>query len=372
VTGGVRPANAAGNFDARADVVRTRSAAARLGRPPLLILEVVEEQLDALGLGSGPADADQLPGGHSNATFRVRREGCDVVLRRPPRPPLPPGAHDVVREARLMRALEDTAVPVPRILSICEDAEPLGAPFVLMELVEGHVLEGELPAPLDLPGQRSLIGETFIDALVDVHAVDVQVTGLAGWLGRPSGYLERQLRRFAGSWEINRTRELPAMDELARLLRERMPQSGPATLVHGDPRLGNAIFAPRAPARVAALLDWEMATLGDPLADVGYLCASWTDMSDDPPPMLHLSTLTGSPGFPTRAELVARYEKRSGRRVQHLSWYTALAFWKSAVFMEGNYRRAVYGMSDDPLLLGFRSGVEELAELGLAALSGRS
>jgi aminoglycoside phosphotransferase (APT) family kinase protein len=115
-----------------------------------------------------------------------------------------------------------------------------------------------------------------------------------------------------------------------------------------------------------------MATLGDPLADLGYLCASWTDPRDNPPPMFHLSTLTGSPGFPTSSELVALYEQRSGRRARDLPWYTALAFWKSAVFMEGNYRRAVYGMSDDPLLLGFRSGVEELAELGLAALSGRS
>jgi aminoglycoside phosphotransferase (APT) family kinase protein len=357
---------------ASTDIVRSRSAAARQERPPLLILEPVEEHLDALGLGSGPADAQELPGGHSNATFLLRREGCEVVLRRPPRPPLPPGAHDVVREARVMRALGDTAVPVPRILSICEDTAPIGAPFVVMELVEGHVLEGTLPAALDLPGQRNMIGEVFVDALVDVHAVDVQATGLAGWLGRPSGYLERQLRRFSGSWEVSRTRELPAMDELARLLRERMPESGPVTLVHGDPRLGNAIFAPRAPARVAALLDWEMATLGDPLADLGYFCASWTDASDNPPPMFHLSTLTGSPGFPTRSELVGRYEQRSGRRVRDLPWYTALAFWKSAVFMEGNYRRAVYGMSDDPLLLGFRSGVEELAELGLAALSGRS
>jgi aminoglycoside phosphotransferase (APT) family kinase protein len=370
VTGGLRERGSRG--DASADVVRSRSEAAGLARPPLLILEAVEHHLDALGLGSGPVDAQLLPGGHSNVTFVVRRNGCELVLRRPPRPPLPPGAHDVVREARLMRALEDTVVPVPRIVSICEDAGPIGAPFVLMERVEGHVLGATLPAVLDEPRQRNAIAEVFVDSLVDVHGVDVRAIGVAGWLGRPSGYLERQLRRFASSWAISRTRALPAMDELTLLLRERMPESGAVTLVHGDARLGNAIFAPRAPARVAALLDWEMATLGDPLADVGYLCASWTDPSDNPPPMFHLSTVTGAAGFPARAELVARYEERSGRRVRHLAWYTALAYWKSAVFMEGNYRRAVYGMSDDPLLLGFRSGVEELADLGLAALSRKS
>jgi aminoglycoside phosphotransferase (APT) family kinase protein len=348
-----------------ADVVRTLAAAATLERPALLVLEALERYLDGLGLGSGPADATPLPGGHSNATFLIQRDGCELVLRRPPRPPLPPGAHDVVREGRLLAALHGTAVPVPRVLSICEEPDVIGAPFVLMELVDGHVLERSLPVALDLPGQRQLIADAFIDALVAVHDVDVEALA---WLGRPSGYLERQLRRFSGSWEVNRTRELAVMTELERLLREHMPKSAETTLVHGDVRLGNAIFAPRAPAHVAALLDWEMSTLGDPLADVGYLCACWTDPRELPPPMFHLSTVTGSPGFPTREELVERYEQRSGRGVTNLAWYTALALWKAAVFMEGNYRRALYGMSDDPFALGFRSGVEELAELGLAAI----
>jgi aminoglycoside phosphotransferase (APT) family kinase protein len=352
-----------------ADVIRTRAAAATLERPALVVLEALEAYLDALGLGTGPADATPLAGGHSNATFAIHREGCEVVLRRPPRPPLPPGAHDVVREGRLLQALQRTPVPVPRVLSICEEPGVIGAPFVLMDFVNGHAIEQSLPAALDHPGQRQLIAEAFVDALVAVHAVDLEAAGL-GWLGKPSGYLERQLRRFSGSWQVNRTRELPAIDELERLLRERLPESPETTLVHGDIRLGNAIFAPRAPARVAALLDWEMATLGDPLADLGYLCAAWTDASQVPPPMFHLSTITGSPGFPTKDELVARYERESGRPVTNHPWYTALALWKTAVFMEGNYRRAVYGMSDDAFALGFRTGVEELAELGLAAIRG--
>jgi len=349
------------------DVIRTRAAAATLERPALLVLEALEHYLDELGLGSGPADATPLPGGHSNATFAIQRDGCELVLRRPPRPPLPPGAHDVVREGRVLQALHGTAVPVPRVLDICESSEVIGAPFVLMDFVEGHVLESTVPPALDSPGQRQLIAEAFIDTLVAVHSVDVRAAGL-DWLGKPTGYLERQLRRFSGSWEVNRTREVESITELERRLREGLPSSSETTLVHGDVRLGNALFAPRPPARVAALLDWEMSTLGDPLADLGYMCASWTDVGNTAPPMFHLSTLTGAPGFPTRTELVARYEARSGRRVTDLPWYTALALWKTAVFMEGNYRRALYGMSDDSFALGFRTGVEELAEMGLAAL----
>jgi aminoglycoside phosphotransferase (APT) family kinase protein len=309
-----------------------------------------------------------LVGGHSNATFLIRRDGCEVVLRRPPRPPLPPGAHDVVREARLLRALESTAVPVPAVLAICESPEVIGAPFMIMEYVQGQVLEDRLPAALDSRRERQRIAEAFIDAIVAVHEVDIDAAGL-DWLGPRSGYLERQLRRFAGSWEVNRTRDLPLMTELEESLRALAPTSTETTLVHGDARLGNAVFAAQAPARLAALLDWEMATLGDPLADLGYLCVAWTDHTDRPPPMFHLSTVTAAPGFPTRAELVGLYERRSGRRVTDLAWYRALACWKSAVFMEGNYRRARDGMSDDAFAGGFSVGVDQLARLGLAAIA---
>jgi aminoglycoside phosphotransferase (APT) family kinase protein len=358
------------NSSGSAEVVRTRAEASSLERPPLLVLEVLEAYLDAEGIGTGPASAEPLAGGHSNATFLISRGGRSVVLRRPPRPPLAPGANDVVREGRVMSALEGTGVPVPKVLSICESPAVIGAPFLLMEHIEGHVLEDRLPAALHSPGHQRRIAEAFIEVLVAVHEVDIDAAGL-GWLGRRSGYLERQLRRFAGSWELNRTRQLRAMTELARALGERVPTTTRTTLVHGDARLGNAIFAPRAPVSVAALLDWEMATLGDPLADLGYLCIAWTDPRDASRPMFHLSPVTGEPGFPTRDDLVVLYERRSGRGVTDLPWYMALAYWKAAVFMEGNYRRALYGMSDDAFALGFRFGVEELAELGLAAIRAR-
>jgi aminoglycoside phosphotransferase (APT) family kinase protein len=349
------------------DVVRSVREAAMLTRAPLLVLEGLEDWLNERGIGRGPISAELLQGGHSNLSFRIRRDGLDAVLRRPPRPPLPPGAHDIVREARVVSALQGSAVPVPRVIGICDNDDVIGAPFALTEFVDGFVLESTVPPLLRTTEERRRAGESFIDALVEVHAVDVEATELQ-WLGRPGAYLERQLRRFSGSWEINRTRELPAIGELERRLRARLPRSLDTTLVHGDARLGNAIYAADRPARVAALLDWEMATVGDPLADVGYLNATWTDPGQQDPPMFHISTLTAADGFSSRAELIRRYEQRSGRRVDDLPWYTALARWKSAIFMEANYRRALAGSSADAFALGFRTGVEELAELGLAEL----
>jgi aminoglycoside phosphotransferase (APT) family kinase protein len=349
------------------DVVHTAAEAAELSRPPLIIVEPLEAWMDEQGLGSGPLSATPLPGGHSNVTMLLRRDDLEIVLRRPPRPPLPPGAHDVLREARVLKGLERTDVPVTRIVATCESESVLGAAFVLMEYVPGYVIASAVPALLAAPAERRRAAEAFIDALVAVHAVDIVAARLE-WLGRPGRYLERQLRRFSASWEINRTRQLAGITELERRLRSALPAAGETTLIHGDARLGNAIFAPEPPARVAALLDWEMATLGDPLADLGYLAAAWTDTGQTAWPMFHLSPATAATGFPTLAELVGRYRERSGRSTDGLAWYTALACWKAAVFMEGNYRRALNGNSDDPFALGFRSGVDELGELGLAAL----
>ncbi len=193
-----------------------------------------------------------------------------------------------------------------------------------------------------------------------MHAVDWRAAGLEGF-GKPTGYLERQVRRFLGLWEHNRTREIPAVESVGRWLTEHMPESLPATVVHGDYRLGNTMFAPRAPAQLVAIFDWEMATIGDPLADLGYLCTLWTDRDDPPLGMFELTGVTREPGFLSRAELVARYEERSGRSMTDIRWYQTLALWKSIVFMEGNYKRAVAGATDDPFLKRFGDGVIELA-----------
>jgi aminoglycoside phosphotransferase (APT) family kinase protein len=352
------------------DVVATHAEAQANARPPLLVLEPLAAFLDAHGLGSGAIAAEPVGEGHSNVTFRVRRGEADVIIRRPPRPPLPPSAHDMLREARVLRALEPTPTPVPRVLAVCEDPAVIGAPFYVMERVEGDVVTDTVPAALDTPGERRRIGEELVDALVELHAVDWRAAGLEGF-GKPTGYLERQLRRFAGLWEHNRTREVPAVERLAAWLTEHRPDSPAATIVHGDFRLGNAILAPAAPAHVLALLDWEMATIGDPLADVGYLCMTWTQADDAPGGLFELSRITRAEGFPSRDELLGRYEAGSGRSMTDIRWYTTLALWKSLVFMEGNFKRALSGTTDDPYLKAFGDGVLELAARAEATAYGR-
>jgi aminoglycoside phosphotransferase (APT) family kinase protein len=350
------------------DVVATHAEGAANRRPPLLVVEPLLAFLDAHGIGSGELVAEPVGEGHSNVTYVVRRGDATVVLRRPPRPPIPPSAHDVLREARVLRALAGRA-RVPAVLAVCDDEAVIGAPFYVMERVEGHVVTSAVPAPLDAPEERRRMGEELVDALVEVHAADWRAAGLEGF-GKPAGYLERQLRRFSGLWEHNRTRELPAVEHVGTWLRDHLPESGEATVVHGDFRLGNVMFAPGAPARITAIFDWEMATIGDPLADLGYLCTLWIDRDDPPAGMFELSSVTRQEGFLRRDELVARYEERSGRSMTDIRWYQTLALWKSVVFMEGNYKRAVSGTTDDPFLKTFGDGVLELAERAEALTRG--
>jgi aminoglycoside phosphotransferase (APT) family kinase protein len=350
------------------DVVATHEEGAANEREPLLVLEPLLAFLDAHGLGDGEADVAPLGEGHSNVTFALGRNGSRFVVRRPPRGPLPPSAHDVLREARVLTALHGHA-RVPRVLAVCDDDSVIGAPFYVMERLDGHVVTGEVPAALDTVADRRRMGDELIDALVEMHAVDWRACGLEGF-GKPTGYLERQLRRFLGLWEHNRTRDIPAVESVAAWLKDNLPESGPATVVHGDYRLGNSMMAPEAPARLVAILDWEMATIGDPLADVGYLAATWIDADDPPLGRFELSRVTRQEGFPGRAELVARYEERSGRAMPDIRWYRTLALWKSIVFMEGNYKRASAGSTDDPYLKDFGEGVVELAERAEALARG--
>ncbi len=352
------------------DIVRTAEEGQANSRPPLLVLDPLEAFLDAHGLGAGEVLASPIGEGHSNVTYLVQRGGEEFVLRRPPRPPLPPSAHDVLREARLLRALAGTPARVPAVLAVGDDEQIIGAPFYVMERIEGDVIVASVPAALDTPPQRRLIADELIDALVEIHAVDWRAVGLEGF-GKPTGYLERQLRRFGGLWEHNKTREIPAVESVGQWLADNLPESGPATIVHGDFRLGNTIYRAEAPAHLAAVLDWEMATIGDPLADLGYLCMFWTD-SDDPVEGLRgdLGNVTRAEGFPSRSELIARYEDRSGRSMSNIRWYTTLALWKSIVFMEGNYKRAIAGTTDDPYLHAFGEGVLELARQAEAVAHG--
>jgi aminoglycoside phosphotransferase (APT) family kinase protein len=344
------------------DMVDTQEDAASLELAPLIVREPLEDYLDSHGLGEGRIEAARIGEGHSNLTFLIERGGEQLVLRRPPRPPLPPSAHDVLREARLLSAVKGTPIRVPDVLAACDDESILGVPFYVMSYVEGTVMTSEVPEQLATPGERRRISTELIDSLVEVHSVDYEACGLEGF-GKPTGYLDRQLRRFNGLWEHNKTRELPLVQEIAEWLAQNKPESPPATIVHGDYRLGNTMFAHDPPARLVAIFDWELATIGDPLADLGYLTTSWSRPDDDVPENMfdHL-TVTHGEGFLERDELVAYYEERTGRSMSDLRWYQALALWKAAVFMEGNYKRSLAGTTDDPYLKLFDKGVPQLAE----------
>jgi aminoglycoside phosphotransferase (APT) family kinase protein len=348
-------------------IVDTPEQAAALDLPPLLVRRPLEAFLDAHGLGSGAVEAEPVGEGHSNVTYLIRRAGGAWVLRRPPRPPLPPSAHDVLREARLLTAVQDADVRTPRVLATCDDESVIGAPFYVMECVEGHVMTAEVPPALRDDTRR--IGEDLVDALVEIHAVDWRACGLEGY-GKPTGYLDRQLRRFGGLWEHNRTRELPVLERVTAWLAEHKPESAEATIVHGDYRLGNTMYAPDAPARLVAIFDWELATIGDPLADVGYLVATWSQADDPEDALRGLSAASRAPGFPTRDELVARYEERSGRSMSDVRWYMTLALWKSAVFLEGSYKRRLAGTTDDAFFDRLEAGVPAIAERAWATATG--
>ena len=346
------------------DVVETPEQAAEQARPPYIVTGPLEAFMDERGLGEGPIEAEPIGEGHSNVTYLIRRGDGQFVLRRPPRPPVPPSANDVLRESRVLEALQPTDVPTADVLAVCDDESIIGAPFYVMPFLVGNVITTEMPPELDNPGERRRTAFELVDALVQVHAADWQKLGLDTF-AKTSGYLERQLRRFLGLWEHNKTRELPVVQEVGDWLQANLPDTPQTTIVHGDYRLGNTMFAEGAPARLIAIFDWEMATLGDPLADLGYMTATWSRPDEGFGTTFDLTTVTHGEGFPSREELVEHYAQQSGRDVGDLKWYQALAIWKATVFMEGNYKRAVMGASDDPYLKLFDKGVPQLGEAAL-------
>ncbi len=354
-----------------ADIVETAADADGLTKPPLLVLDRVRAFLDEHGLGSGEVRARRIgEGGGSNFTFRLDRGSESFVLRRPPRPPLPPSAHDVVREARLQLALRDAGFSrLPTIAAVCEDETLLGVPFYVMTYLEGLVPTDEAPRGLGTQAARRALGLDLVDSLVEIHAADVEAPALAAF-ARAGSYNERQVRRFAQLWEINKTREIAEVEEAGALLAERVPDPLPSTVVHGDFRLGNTMVARDDPTRILAVLDWEMGAIGDPRADVGYLLATYSEPGGAPNP-LGTSPVTALAGFPSRVELVERYVTRSGREIEQLAWFEALALWKAAVFCEAIYGRFLRGElgAEDERAARFEQGVPYLAEAAAAALA---
>lgn len=298
----------------------------------------------------GPVHVQKHVAGFSNETFYVTRGAERWVLRRPPRGPLLPTAHDVVREYRFISALYGKA-RVPRPVALCEDPSVIGAPFYLMQRIEGVVMRTEMPAAYDNPAGRRKVAEEMIDALVELHAVDWQTAGITG---RAEGYLERQLARWAKQWELTRprTRELPGLDQVTDWLRERLPESPAPTVVHGDYKLDNVMFSATEP-KLVAIFDWEMAALGDPLADLGWLLSNWGDPGDPPPPPERAAPpaappLTTREGFPTVDEMAALYEARSGRTMRHFAFYHVLAVYKVTIILEGLYMHYLEATASNP------------------------
>ncbi|MBO1901552.1 phosphotransferase family protein [Leucobacter weissii] len=336
------------------------------GRGPdeLFHEERIRDFLEARGLGSGPIRAERIGEGQSNVTFRVRQGDADLVLRRGPRPPLPESTHDMLREAALLEALGSTALPVPEVLAVCEDDSLLGVPFYVMPYVEGRILTTEEPEGWDRPRVRRTVSEELLDTLVALHAVPVDAEPIRG-IGRPEGYLERQVRRFAALWTANTRRDLAVVADLAEWLGAHVPVSQRFSVVHGDYRLGNLMFArePGRSPRTVLVLDWEMATLGDPLADLGYLLATSADPGA-PSSVMQLSPVTRRAGYLTREGLAERYARATSLDLSRLAWYEVLALWKSAIFCEAIYTRWLSGERPGdatfaPLL---ERGVPELLE----------
>ncbi|MEU7815418.1 phosphotransferase family protein [Pseudonocardia sp. NPDC049154] len=312
-------------------------------------LGALEAFLAKHGVAEGPLTARRIGDGHSNLTFLVSGSR-DVVVRRPPPPPVPPGAHDVLREARLLSGLAGTDVPVPEVLATAEAGEVIDSPLYVMSLVAGPVVTTRTPP--ELAGRGREIGESMVDTLADLHAVDWHAAGLDE-MGRPEGFNARHLKRMRRLVADADGRPPAEFAEVDAWLEAHAPAESGATLVHNDFRLGNVIVG--TDARVAAVLDWELATLGDPLFDVGYFLASWPEHGEPLTPTAQMGAAALEPGYPTRDELAQRYAARTGRDLAGLRWYTAMALWKLAVLFEYSHRRTVAGHGDpyyaDPALV---------------------
>ncbi len=328
------------------------------------ISQLVDEQrlgqfLDkALG-STQPTRVEKHIAGFSNETFFVYRGNEEYVLRRPPRGPLLPTAHDVAREYRFLHALHGSAARVPRPLVLCEDPEVIGAPFYLMERKRGVVIRAELPGALSSLEDRQRIGFEMVDALAEMHSVDWRAAGLEG---KSEGFLDRQLRRWSSqaALSVGKVRDLPQLDAVTRWLHDHKPVESHSTVVHGDYKLDNVMFDSNSPARLIAIFDWEMATIGDPLADLGWLMHTW----GRPDGMIDGEALpvTAMEGFPTRDELATRYAEKTGRTMENFAFYHVMALWKLAIILEGLYVHYKTGTAANPGAAEFETRVPRLIE----------
>jgi len=321
---------------------------------------------------------EQFPGGHSNLTYLVRLGGHEFVLRRPPFGPVAPTAHDMPREYRLLVAVHPLFPLAPRPYLLCEDQSVIGVPFYLMERRRGLVIRRDVPKEIgDDLDLRRRVSEGMIDTLATLHAVDIYSSGLAN-IGKPVGFVTRQLKGWTERWHRSKTNELPEIDGVIEWLANRLPpepdpEAGrPATLVHNDFKLDNTMLDPSNPARVVAVLDWEMCTVGDPLIDVGIFLCYWT-MKDDPEARREsISPVTTLPGWISRQEVIQRYAQQTGRDLSGIAFYEVFALFKVAVVLQQIYFRYIKGQTHDERFKEFDRRVDGLAKaaLDLAEKSG--
>ncbi len=308
---------------------------------------------------------EQFPGGHSNLTYRIQTSSGEYVLRRGPLGPVPPKAHDMAREFHVLEAVHPHFAPAPEVLLLCEDVSVIGAVFFVMERRRGIVVRSSIPPELAaFPDYPQRVSQGFLDCLVQLHAVDIEKHGLTG-LGKPAGFLERQVRGWFERWQRAKTDESSAMDALMRWLADRLPTSPPATLVHNDFKLDNVMLNSEDPGHVEAVLDWEMSTVGDPLVDLGLILCYWSQPSD---PGGTKPSLTSAPGWFTPAELIDYYAGQTGRDVSRISYYEVFAIFKLAVVLQQIYYRFYRGQTQDERFRNFDSRVRHLIDLAVSKL----
>ena len=324
---------------------------------------------ERLAGGAAGVQVEQFPHGHSNLVYLVRTESREYVLRRPPLGPLAPKAHDMAREYRVLDAVHPHFPEAPKVFLLCEDPAVIGGPFFLMERRRGLVVRDSIPRELaanpDYPRQ---VSEAFIDCLVRLHSIDVSQPALSS-LGKPEGFVERQVRGWADRWNRAKTEELPQMDHIVRWLQDCLPPSMDATLVHNDYKLDNVMLRPDA-GRVEAVLDWEMTTIGDPLADLGLTMCYWTwanvAAEDDPHPAT--PGVTAQPGWYTRDQFLERYAERTGRDLTHIRYHEILGIFKLAVILQQIYYRFHLGQTQDERFRTFDRRVRGLIRLAASLL----
>jgi aminoglycoside phosphotransferase (APT) family kinase protein len=315
--------------------------------PPGLDLEALGRYLaPRVGGLAGALRGEVIPGGRSNLTYIIDDGERRFVVRRPPLAHVLPTAHDMAREYRVLAALRDTGIPVPKVIALCEDEAVIGARFYVMEWIDGHVVRDTVPTAFpDSPETRRAMSSALVDTLLELHRIEPGAAGLADF-GHPEGFLSRQVRRWWQQWEASKTRVLPNIEELRRRLEETVPVQSASGIVHGDYRLDNVMFAPADPARIVAVIDWEMCTIGDPLCDVGLLCVYWADDETEAAARtLHGRVVTVEKGFYKRADILRRYAAGSERDMSALDWYIALGAYKLAIIAEGITARFLMGMT---------------------------